>query len=152
MVNERKLYGYSWKLKFSTPWNTVQDIFFRIFFHSHRDSIELNAMMLMMMKEYICLISEKYHVTYLVQFSRYKIFNDTVISQIFSTVLCRASIVSWIAACDSVTLLLLLKALLLYDCIGLCRFVDANVRCCICDAPPSMAKNINEPVQRTKYN
>lgn len=48
MVNEREIYGYSWKLKFPTP---LQDIFFRIFFHSHRDSIELNAMMLMMMKE-----------------------------------------------------------------------------------------------------
>jgi len=26
-----------------------------------------------------------------------------------------------------------------------CRFVDANVRCCIVDAPPSIAKKINEP-------
>lgn len=26
-----------------------------------------------------------------------------------------------------------------------CRFVEANVRCCIVDAPPSIARNINDP-------
>lgn len=29
-----------------------------------------------------------------------------------------------------------------------CRFVDASVRWCICDAPPSMARKINEPEMR----
>lgn len=27
-----------------------------------------------------------------------------------------------------------------------CRFVEANVRCCIVDAPPSIAKKINDPI------
>lgn len=75
---------------------------------------------------------------YRVQFSRYKIFNDTVISQMFSTVFWRASNASDAAAPDSVTLSL-------RDDEIRWRFVEASVRCCIVDAPPSIAKNKNEP-------
>ncbi len=85
--------------------------------------------------------------THLVQFSLYKMLSETVMSQIFSTVLCLASMESCITDCDNVMLLLLtILLLLLYDCIGfIWRFVDANVLCCIWLAPPSMARKINEP-------
>lgn len=91
------------------------------------------------------------HLTYLVQFSRYKTFNETVTSQIFSTHRSRTSTTSCIALGDNVTLYGWVTAplpllLLLTVCVGFnWRFVDAKVLCCICEAPPSMARKMNEP-------
>lgn len=50
------------------------------------------------------------------------------------------------AAFDKV-ILLTAKLLLALDGSGLvCLFVEANVLCCICDAPPSIARKMKEPV------
>lgn len=80
-------------------------------------------------------------ITYRVQFSLYNIFNETVMSQIFSTVLCLASVASFTVACDNETL----SNRLCGGGRNSCLFVEASVRCCIVDAPPSMARKINEP-------
>lgn len=76
---------------------------------------------------------------YLVQFSLYKIFSEIVRSHRFSTVLWRASVASVIVAFERETFS--------ERVIGLWRwrFVDAIVRCCIVEAPPSIAKNMNDP-------
>lgn len=80
-------------------------------------------------------------ITYRVQFSLYNIFKETVISQIFSTVLCLASVASFTVACDNETL----SNRLCGGGRNSCLFVEASVRCCIVDAPPSIARKINEP-------
>ena len=65
---------------------------------------------------------------YRVQFSLYRIFNETVISQIFSTVRCLASTASDIAFADTVTFSVICCADG-DDVLEICRFiVDANDR------------------------
>lgn len=90
--------------------------------------------------------------TYLVQFSRYKIFSDTVMSQMLSTVRCRAALASRKDAVDSD----ILSGRLLppppppsWSTDG-CRLVEASGgRCCWYSrpeaVPPSMARKMNEP-------
>ncbi len=68
-------------------------------------------------------------------------------SQIFSTVLCLASVASFTVACDNETL----SNRLCGGGRNSCLFVEASVRCCIVDAPPSIARKINEPGDGEKF-
>lgn len=135
-------------------WKIPSSFSSKILFHLGRSEDEIIKMKFHKALE--CLSGRREcFCTYLVQFSRYRMFSETVTSQIFSTHLSLTSATSCIAFGDRVTLyewLLGLLTLLLAGCTGfICRFVDASVLCCICDAPPSMARNINEPMETEKF-
>lgn len=87
--------------------------------------------------------------TYLVQFSRYKIFSDTVMSQMLSTVRCRAALASRKDAVDSDILSgRPLPTPPSWSADG-CRLVEASGGRCWYSrpeaVPPSMARKMNEP-------